>query len=190
MIISTGRLSLIRTRSLPLRSLLTSSLASAFIHLLMHAFVMWANECLGHLEYEAVAPAIAMASLMVVFAVDFLTTRAMHQRDAAAAAGGVGVGSEVHGLPHSNSEASSAEAGGCHTPDAKCGEALGHNHSFEDGALAMDGADKRAHWDVHMLEAGIVFHSIMIGVTLGAQGGSGFVRLSCLFFLLSARLRS
>ena len=43
----------------------------SFIHLLMHAFVMFANECLGELQYEAIAPAIAMGSLMVFFLVDF-----------------------------------------------------------------------------------------------------------------------
>ncbi|KAF9000933.1 hypothetical protein BDZ89DRAFT_1147103 [Hymenopellis radicata] len=42
-----------------------------FIHLLIHAFVMFANECLGELAYEAVAPAIAMGSLFVFFLVDF-----------------------------------------------------------------------------------------------------------------------
>lgn len=127
----------------------------------MHAFVMWANECLGHLAYEAVAPAIAMASLMVVFTIDFLTARYLSKRNRGSASG---------------SPYSSTTEEGQHTPDGKYTEALGHDHTFENAALPQDGADKRAHWDVHLLEAGIVFHSIMIGVTLGAQGGSGFVR--------------
>ena len=41
----------------------------------MHAFVMFANECLGELQYEAIAPAIAMGSLMVFFLVDFFAGR-------------------------------------------------------------------------------------------------------------------
>ncbi len=41
----------------------------------MHAFVMFANECLGELAYESVAPAIAMGSLFVFFLVDFFAGR-------------------------------------------------------------------------------------------------------------------
>lgn len=50
----------------------------------------------------------------------------------------------------------------------------GHSHAASDIVL-YDGASRRAHWDVTLLEAGVVFHSIMIGVTLGAQSGSGFL---------------
>ena len=35
----------------------------------------FANECLGHLAYEPTAPAIALAALLVVFAVNFIAAR-------------------------------------------------------------------------------------------------------------------
>lgn len=37
----------------------------------------------------------------------------------------------------------------------------------------FDGAAKTAHWNVQLLEYGVIFHSIMIGVSLGAMG-TGF----------------
>lgn len=158
-------------------------ISTAFIHLLMHAFVMFNNECLGHLEYEAVAPAIAMASLMVIFAIDFLAARWLAKRSAL----------HAHKEPHSPS-----------TLDEK--NHFGHDHDFsgiDEGVLA--GRDTaRARWEVKLLEAGICFHSIMIGrsdrrsleclrerltfpgtgVTLGAQGGGGFV--SCRYTEIAA----
>lgn len=37
----------------------------------------------------------------------------------------------------------------------------------------FDGAAKIAHWNVQLLEYGVIFHSVMIGVSLGAMG-TGF----------------
>jgi zinc transporter 1/2/3 len=52
-------------------------------------------------------------------------------------------------------------------------EAHGHSHGF----MASSGKDQ--HWQVMILEAGIIFHSIMIGVTLGAgKSHSGLSTLS------------
>lgn len=143
-------------------------IATAFIHLLMHAFVMFENECLGELAYEAVAPAIAMASLMVVFIIDFVALRRMQS---------------LRGTPMQNaSDSSGSQTASSPTLDSDkplpVGERLGHDHDFscmEGAGLSKDGSDKRSHWEVQLLEAGICFHSVMIGVTLGAQGGSGFV---------------
>jgi zinc transporter 1/2/3 len=118
---------------------------------------MFNNECLGHLEYEAIAPAIAMASLMIIFTIDFLAARWLARRSA------------LHG--HKEPESPS-------TVDEK--NHFAHDHDFsgiDEGVLA--GRDTaRARWEVKLLEAGICFHSIMIGVTLGAQGGAGFVGFS------------
>lgn len=57
-------------------------------------------------------------------------------------------------------------------------EGFGHTHDFSTVAtevMAKDPLSKRAHWEVQLLEAGIIFHSVMIGVTLGSQSGSSFV---------------
>ncbi|KAE8257933.1 hypothetical protein A4X09_0g7877, partial [Tilletia walkeri] len=45
-------------------------LSTAFVHLLAHAFVYFNNSCLGELQYEATSPAIVMAAIWVMFAVD------------------------------------------------------------------------------------------------------------------------
>lgn len=55
--------------------------------------------------------------------------------------------------------------------DGKHAEAFGHSH----GPAPDEGTDfasPQAHFDVLILEAGIIFHSIMIGVSLGTSGGS------------------
>lgn len=142
---------------------LTSQISAAYIHLLMHAMVMFSSECLGRLDYEATAPAIMMAATMSIFAVDYLAARWMtlkRMRD-----------------ERENCQNTSAPP----SPDASAdekGHNVGHTHDFSAiGAevMAKDPYSRRAHWEVELLEAGIIFHSIMIGVTLGAQGGSTFV---------------
>jgi hypothetical protein len=127
----------------------------------MHAFVMFANECLGELEYEAVAPAIAMAALMVIFAIDYSAARWLARRSAL----------------HAHKEPASPLSSG----DEKHGPFGGHDHDFSgvpDGVFAGS-SSSRAKWDVKLLEAGICFHSIMIGVTLGSMTGSGFIPTFC-----------
>ncbi|KAF9023512.1 Zinc/iron permease [Hymenopellis radicata] len=131
-------------------------ISTAFIHLLMHAFVMFANECLGELGYEAVAPAIAMGSLFVFFLVDFFAGRWMihkHQKV-----------DDENSLPAENKNQNAFTE---------------HAHVHGVGGLTLDGSSKQAHWDVQLLEAGVAFHSIMIGVSLGAQAESGFISTFC-----------
>ncbi|KAF9467228.1 ZIP zinc transporter-domain-containing protein [Collybia nuda] len=135
-------------------------ISTAFIHLLMHAFVMFANECLGETEYEAIAPAIAMLAVMMVFAVDFFAARLIASKPSPGAPTDSTLEKQVH-------------------PPTDDLMALGHDHSCNGAVVAYDGSTKQAHWEVHLLEAGIIFHSIMIGVTLGAQGGSGFIPTFC-----------
>jgi len=53
---------------------------------------------------------------------------------------------------------------------------LGHCHG-PSRLVHTDYASPQAHADVTILEAGIIFHSIMIGVSLGASGGSQWVPL-------------
>jgi len=52
----------------------------------------------------------------------------------------------------------------------------GHTHGL-DGFENLD--DRQARLEVWLLEAGIIFHSIMIGVMLGATGGSPWIPLLC-----------
>lgn len=54
---------------------------------------------------------------------------------------------------------------------------VGHSHGLAVQDSTVDYSSDQAHFDVYLLEAGVIFHSVMIGVTLGATGGSEFVVL-------------
>lgn len=112
--------------------------------------MMFSNECIGHLAFEATAPAIALAAFFVTFLLDFFGARYFaHQR-----------GTET---PASLEKSSTPESPDLQAVNMAALEAHGHSHGF---ALGPHGKDQ--HWQVMILEAGIIFHSIMIGVTLGA----------------------
>lgn len=141
-------------------------ISTAFIHLLFHAFVYYSNECVGHFQYEAAVAAVAMAAAYVVFLVDFFVLRPLRRRvllstrsvdSAASNARLEGKGSQI--------ESQEDDRDGRSTPESE--ETLTLNKS-ESSLLK---------WNVVMLEAGIVFHSVIIGVTIGTASGAGWVPL-------------
>ncbi|GAA5916755.1 hypothetical protein JCM6882_003047 [Rhodosporidiobolus microsporus] len=147
-------------------------ISTAFVHLLYHSFIMFGNACLGELVFEPAAAAIAMAGTYVVFTVDFFVMRWLKargdQRSSAAAA------ANADGPSSASSDSQSVEkAAHAHPP-----QDFGHNHGPAPNEHT-DFASPQAHFDVTILEAGIIFHSIMIGVSLGASGGSQWVPLFC-----------
>ena len=71
---------------------------------------------------------------------------------------------------------SSSESGTL-TPPEK--QTLGHSHGLAQADSLEDYSSKQSHFDVYLLEAGIIFHSVIIGVSLGATGGSEWVPLFC-----------
>jgi len=159
-------------------------LSTAFIHLLYEAFVTFSDQCLDDLAFPPASPAIAMASMMVIFSVDFAASVRLHRRQArdrarrseeANKAAPIALDS-VESVDRLQGEERPAEARQ-HSEDLaeRADKVFGHTHEFGDMAISVGDRYKRAKWDLQMLEAGICFHSIMIGVTLGAQGGSGFV---------------
>ncbi|KAI0476928.1 hypothetical protein F4859DRAFT_480707 [Xylaria cf. heliscus] len=97
-------------------------IATALIHLFTHAALMFSNECLGELEYEAVTAAIVLAGLFLAFLVEHISHR-----------------------------------------------------------VARKYWDRSAHPDdvvsVTVLEAGIIFHSLLVGLTLVVAGDSVFITL-------------
>lgn len=153
-------------------------ICTAFVHLLTHAALQFASECLGELQYEATTMAIAMAGAFVTFLVEFFGGRiVMHRRDTKA----------------KNSTASSI-GGSDAAPVEKGPQDLemrppviigGHGH----GHCVGDTEDKLSVW---VMEAGIIFHSIcmphashlvldistntppVIGITTVVAGDSGF----------------
>lgn len=124
---------------------------------------MFNNECIGHMGYEATAPAISLASAMVTFMFDFLGSRSSHSR-----------------MQRRSSELSTPTDSP--RPEDREKNVLpddeDHNHA---GHSCVSHADEifreEQDWQVILLEAGIIFHSIMIGVTLGAGSGPGWVTL-------------
>ncbi|WWC71771.1 uncharacterized protein I206_105730 [Kwoniella pini CBS 10737] len=127
-------------------------ISTAFIHLLFHGFVMFQNECVGHLAYESTAPAISMAAAFVTFLFDFIGSRAAHKK-----------------YEHTQSvESPRAEKEAERTHDHSHD---GHDHGYD---LVLEG---KQNWGVVLLEMGIIFHSVMIGVTLGAGSGNGWATL-------------
>ncbi|SPO23858.1 related to ZRT2 - Zinc transporter II [Ustilago trichophora] len=145
-------------------------ISTAFVHLLSHAILYWANECVGELKYEAPGPAIAMGAVWLVFLVDFFLLRALRKR--------TGSGTLCN---HDNQQSLQQEYSDDHAVGKR------ESNSTMDGGLTPEGQDqyngltyaqaKVAEWDVSAIEAGIIFHSILIGVTLGVATGSGFVAL-------------
>ncbi|KAJ3577192.1 hypothetical protein NPX13_g3372 [Xylaria arbuscula] len=97
-------------------------IATALIHLFTHANLMFTNECLGELEYEAVTAAIVLAGMFVAFLVEHISHRIARKYWSK--------------TPNSNDIVS-----------------------------------------VLVLEAGIIFHSLLVGLTLVVAGDSVFITL-------------
>lgn len=114
---------------------------------------MFANECVGELAYESTAPAIAMAAAMITFILDFLGSRVAHRKYN---------GHPMESPTLENSEAGSVERKGrpANSDHDHPAHHDSHGHNF-DAALSAE-----QNHQVLLLEAGIIFHSIMIGVTL------------------------
>lgn len=132
---------------------------------------MFQNECIGELAYESTAAAISMAGALITFLLDYIGSRLASQRSGT-----------VRNANASDSESGSA-SGENDSPSREknarfpnTNDPIPHGHSHDcahvDAAFAAEES-----WRVTLLEAGIIFHSIMIGVTLGAASGSGFTTL-------------
>ncbi|KAK0657913.1 hypothetical protein B0T16DRAFT_402728 [Cercophora newfieldiana] len=93
-------------------------ISTSLVHLLTHAQLMFANECLGVLTYEATAAAIAMAGLFLSFLVEY----------------------------------------------------LGHR-------LVKTSSVPSSLMTVYVMEAGVIFHSLIIGLTLVVSGDSFLLTL-------------
>ncbi|EOA84555.1 uncharacterized protein SETTUDRAFT_90653 [Exserohilum turcica Et28A] len=141
-------------------------ISTAFIHLFTHAQLMFSNECLGRLAYEGTTAAIFMAGLFLSFLVDYLGARFVQWRQ----------GKHVA----SSSTEVSIAAGGDKTTGGSSAPSSNHEFSHSHG---------HAHGPMHQttpmeekinvmnLEAGIIFHSILIGITLVVASDGFFVTL-------------
>ncbi|KPM40895.1 hypothetical protein AK830_g5634 [Neonectria ditissima] len=107
--------------------------STAFVHLFTHAFLMFSNECMGELTYEATTSAIVMAGIFLSFLVEFIGQRIV--------------------LAKTKSSAASSQ-----TQKA---------NSFLSTEVVS----------ILVMEAGIIFHSLLIGLTLVVSGDEYFITL-------------
>lgn len=144
-------------------------LATAFVHLFTHAALMFGNECLGELQYEGTTAAVFLAGLFLSFLADYLGARFVQWRQRKHAS----TDTEVAGIPTNGSDKDVS---------AKSTSALEFESNRSQGPHHAHGATQEAtplekKINVMNLEAGIIFHSILIGITLVVAGDSFFVTL-------------
>lgn len=136
-------------------------LSTAFIHLFTHADLMFGNSCLGELKYEGTTAAIFLAGLFLSFLVDYLGARFVQWRQAKHASADVEVRNDAVDKTASS------------TPSEDLTPSSSHDHHGVDRPLNP----MEAKINVLNLEAGILFHSILIGLTLVVAGDSFFITL-------------
>ncbi|KAL4781373.1 ZIP zinc transporter-domain-containing protein [Aspergillus varians] len=148
-------------------------LSTAFVHLYTHAELMFSNDCLGSLEYEATTSAIVMAGLFLSFLTEYLGHRYILARSARRAAAAQAQPVE-NSLDDSNGSSKSAaeQTAQAHEPHQHNNTlaALGHHHGG-------DPTNPNTKLSVLVMEAGVIFHSILIGVTLVVAGDSFYKTL-------------
>ncbi|EMD60337.1 hypothetical protein GGP41_008291 [Bipolaris sorokiniana] len=141
-------------------------ISTAFIHLFTHAELMFSNECLGRLEYEGTTAAIFMAGLFLSFLVDYLGARFVQWRQSKHSSSGT----EVPAVAGDNKSGEVAS-----TPSSDQGSDHGHaGHAHGPMRIATPMEQKI---NVINLEAGIIFHSILIGITLVVASDGFFITL-------------
>ena len=123
--------------------------STAFVHLFTHAQLMFSNQCLGVLEYEATTAAIFMAGLFLSFVVDYLGARFVQRRSSKHVGG-----SEAAVAAGSDKSASTSDSA---SPDHDFNRSHGLPHAHGPMRAATPMEEKI---NVMNLEAGIIFHSI------------------------------
>lgn len=142
-------------------------LSTAFIHLFTHADLMFGNECLGELQYEGTTAAVFLAGLFLSFLADYLGVRFVQWRQKKR----TGADSETRGITtEGNDKGVSASA----SPEDDLNGSHGSPHAHGPFHHATVLEEKI---NVLNLEAGIIFHSILIGITLVVAGDSFFLTL-------------
>lgn len=119
---------------------------------------MFTNECLGALNYEATTSAIVMAGIFLAFIVEYASHRFVLSRSLKS--------KKPESSQNSNTEST--------TPDKSPAPALA---AFADHHLPLSGTSPNSYLSVLVMEAGILFHSILIGLTLVVAADSYYITL-------------
>lgn len=118
---------------------------------------MFTNECLGELDYEATTSAVVMAGIFLAFLFEYVGHRIISAR----------------GDTTIDSNSQDASRKGTHPSEISQQRTtlahLGHSHG--------DPTKPNTRFSVLVMEAGIIFHSILIGVTLVVAGDSFYKTL-------------
>ncbi|KAL8837896.1 MAG: hypothetical protein Q9176_005372 [Flavoplaca citrina] len=126
-------------------------ISTSLVHLLTHAELMFKNPCLGPLKYEATTTAIVMAGAFLTFLLQYSSFRLTDARSRTV-------------LSKSDSQHAESINGDTSVKSSQSpAPTVLHNHRMPklDDPLS-----------VLILEAGIIFHSAIIGVTLVVAGDS------------------
>ncbi|KAF5022433.1 hypothetical protein F66182_5518 [Fusarium sp. NRRL 66182] len=108
-------------------------ISTAFVHLYTHAYLMFSNQCIGELGYEATTSAIVMAGIFLSFLVEYIGNRVVLAKTKASA--------NLTSVQKKSVFLSTEVVG------------------------------------VLVMEAGILFHSLLIGLTLVVAGDEYFLTL-------------
>ncbi|CAK7902475.1 hypothetical protein CAAN1_16S03994 [[Candida] anglica] len=123
-------------------------ISTAFVHLMTHANLMWSNSCIKGNSYESTGSAITMAGIFISFLFDYLIHSTKMWRD------------NKSQIDSHDEESKNFK----NSPES----------SIDNLPRENDSPDNIS---VFLLEAGIIFHSILIGITLVVAGDSFFITL-------------
>lgn len=115
---------------------------------------MFTNECLGDLDYEATASSLVMAGIFLSFLVEFVGHRIVVAKMPSQ--------TDQPSLSASSSRSTKGDDETSHAPPtANTLATSGHDH-----AATRDPTNVNSKVSVYVMESGILFHSILIGLTL------------------------
>jgi len=141
------------------RSLFDNNLARLIHHqLFTHATLMFESNCLGGLDYEATTAAIALAGVMLSFLPDYTGTRIVLARTKKLQRQSQDTVTPTTTSHDDSKSGMQSRASATDTPPANLDE--------ESANLAK--------MKVVIMECGIIFHSLLIGLTLVVAGDSSF----------------
>lgn len=135
---------------------------------------MFNNECLGTLEYEATTSAIVMAGIIIAFLVEYAGHRVVARRSNRTDTVGNATGEEAtrSSHPKGKSETDVSDRGANVHQPTSLPPYMGHVHGNP-----QDPTNPNSKVAVLVMEAGILFHSILIGLTLVVAGDSFYKTL-------------
>ncbi|KAK9488395.1 Zinc/iron permease [Lipomyces starkeyi] len=172
--------------------------ATAFIHLLPDAFETFGNSCIGELSFDAWPGAIAMIGVLATFSIENIGHRIVSERikhvkarlakDAAAEPLLPTITEDTVEMPPPKPLANGHSHGHGHIQNFFAhSETHVHSHghtlfeldrsSDDSVTITKELSESIDRLSLYVLEAGIVFHSVLIGVTLSVTRASGWPSL-------------